>query len=114
MYLTTSKPDILFSICVYDRFQYNPKESHMLDAKRIIWYLKGTSNLGLWYTKDSSLNLVGFSDANYRGYKIYRKSASGTCQFLRLNLISWHRKKQNSVALSTAEAEYVAVGSCCA
>ena len=96
------------------RFQSNSKESHIIVAKRIIRYLKGTSNLGLWYSKDSSLKLIGYSDADYGGCRIDRKSTSGTCQFLGSNLISWHSKKQNSVALSTAEAEYVAAGSCCA
>ena len=114
MYLTTSRPDILFSVCMCARFQSNPKKSHIIAAKRIIRYLKGTSNLGLWYSKDSSLNLIGYSDANYGGYKIDRKSKSGTCQFLGSNLISWHSKKQSSIALSTAAIEYVAVESCCA
>ena len=79
LYLIASRPDILFSICVCARFQSNPKESHMLAAKRIIRYLKGTSNLSLWYSKNSSLNLVGFSDADYGGYKIDKKSISHTC-----------------------------------
>ena len=95
------------------RFQSNPKETHIITAKRIIRYLKETSNLGLLYSKDSSLSLVGFSDADYGGCKIDRKSTSGTCQFLRMNLISWHCKKQNSIALSTIEAEYIAAWSCC-
>ena len=88
MYLTTSRPDILFNICVCARFQSNPKESHILAAKRIIRYLKETSNLGLWYSKNSSLNLVGFSDADYGGCKIDRKSTSGTCQLLERSLVS--------------------------
>ena len=114
LYLTASRPDILYSVCICARFQSNSKESHIQAVKRIIRYLKGTSSLGIWYSKDSSLNLIGFSDADYGGCKIDRKSTSGTCQFLGCNLISWHSKKQNSVALSTAEAEYVAAGSCCA
>ena len=75
------------------RFQSNPKDSYIIAAKRIIRYLKETSNLGLWYSKDSSLNLVGYSDADYGGCKIDRKSTSDTCQFLGSNLISWHCKK---------------------
>ena len=93
LYLTASRPDILFGVCVYPRFQSIPKESHMLDAKKIIRYLKGTSNLGLWDSRNSSLELIGFSDADYDGCKIDRKSTSDTCQFLGLNLISWHCKK---------------------
>ena len=104
----------MFSVYMCARFQSNPKESHITVAKRIIRYLKGTSNLGLWYSKDSSLNLIGYSDVDYGGCKIDRKSTSGTCQFLGSNLISWHNKKQSSIALSTAEAKYVTVGSCCA
>ena len=84
----------------------------MLAAKRIIRYLKGTSNLGIWYFKDSSLNLVAYIDADYEGCKIDKKSTTGTCQFLELNLISWHYKKQYSIALSTAETEYIATWSC--
>ena len=93
LYLTTSRPDILFSICVCARFQSTPKESHMLAAKRIIRYLKENSNLGLWDSKNSLLNLVEFSDVDYGGCKIDRKSTSGTYQFLGLNLISWYCKK---------------------
>ena len=93
LYLTASRLDILFSIYVCARFQSNPKESHMVAVKRIIRYLKRTSNLGLWYYKNYSLDLIGFSDVDYGGCKIDRKSTSGTCQFLRLNLISWHCKK---------------------
>ena len=114
LYLTASRPDILFSVCMCARFQTNPKESHIIAARRIIRYLKGTSNLGLWYSKDSSINLIGYSDADYGGCKIDWKSTSGTYQFLGSNLISWHSKKQSSIALSTIEVEYVAVGSCCA
>ena len=88
LYLIASRLDILFSLCVCARFHSNPKESHMLAAKRIIRYLKETSNLGLWYSKDTSLSLVGFSNADYGGCKIDRKSTSGTCQILGLNLIS--------------------------
>ena len=95
LYLTASRPDILFSVCVCARFQSNPKESHMLAVKRIIRYLKGTINLGLWYSKQSSLDLIGYTDADYGGCKIDRKSTSGTCQFLGVNLISWHSRKQN-------------------
>ena len=108
LYLTVSRPDILFSVCACARFQSNPIESHLLAVKRIIRYLKGWTNLGLWYSKQSSLDLIDFTDADYGGYKIDRKSTTVTCQFLGLNLISWHSKKQNFMALSTTEAEYIA------
>jgi hypothetical protein len=77
-------------------------------------YLVVTPNLGLWYPKESHFELLGYSDADYAGCKVNRKSTSGTCQFLGQSLVSWSSKKQNSVALSTAEAEYVTADSCCA
>jgi hypothetical protein len=70
-------------------------------------YLVLTPNLGLWYPKGSHFELLGYSDANYAGCKVDRKRTSKTCQFLGRSLVSWCSKKQNSVALSTAEAEYV-------
>jgi hypothetical protein len=83
-------------------------------VKKIIRYLVLIPNLGLWYPKGSSFELLGYSDADYAGYKVDRKSTSGTCQFLGRSLVSWSSKKQNFVTLSTAEVEYVTAGSCCA
>jgi hypothetical protein len=77
-------------------------------------YLVLTPNLGIWYRKGSHFELLGYSDANYTGCKVDRKSTSGTCQFLGWSLVSWSSKKQNSISLSTTEAEYVATVSCCA
>jgi hypothetical protein len=77
-------------------------------------YLVLTPNLGLRYPKGSRFELLGYSDADYAGCKVDRKSISRICQFLGWSLVSWSSKKQNSVALSTAKAEYVIVGSCCA
>ena len=114
LYLTACRPDIMFCVCLYARFQDSPKESHLIALKRIFRCLSGTQNLGLWYPKKSSLEFIGFSDADYAGSKTDRKSTSGTCQFLCHMLVSWSSKKQTSVALSTAEAEYIVVGSCCA
>ncbi|RVW18191.1 Copia protein [Vitis vinifera] len=73
----------------------------------------GTMDIGLWYPKGDNFELIGFSDADFAGCKVERKSTSGTCHFLGHSLVSWHSKKQNSVALST-EAEYIAAGLCCA
>ena len=114
LYLTTSRPDIMFSVCLCARYQSCLKEPHLLAVKRIFKYLKDTSSLGLWYTKDSSFALHAYSDVDFGECKIDRKSTSGTCQFFGNMLISWFSKKQHSVALSTTEAEYIATGSCCA
>ncbi|XP_050895881.1 secreted RxLR effector protein 161-like [Lathyrus oleraceus] len=114
LYLMANRPDIMFSVCLCARFQENPKESHLIAIKRIMKYLKGTTNVGLWYPKGSICNLVGYSDADYAGSKTDRKSTSGTCHILGNALVSWACKKQACVSLSTAEAEYIAAGSCCA
>jgi hypothetical protein len=77
-------------------------------------YLKHTQNIGLLYPKEAKFELIGYFDSNYAGCKVERRSTSGTCELLRRSLVSWSSKKQNSVALSTTEAEYIAAGSCCA
>jgi hypothetical protein len=114
LYLCASQPDIMLSVCMCARFQANPKEVHLRDVKRIMRYLVYTPKFGLWYPKGSTFDLIGYFDVDYAGCKIDRKSTSGTCQFLGRSLMSWASKKQNSVALSTAEAEYIATGHCCA
>ncbi|XP_050878871.1 secreted RxLR effector protein 161-like [Lathyrus oleraceus] len=107
LYLKASHPDIMFNVCLCTKFQANPKESHLTAVKRIMKYLKGTTNVGLWYPKGSICNLVGYSDSDYAGCKTDKKSTSGT-------LVSWACKKQACIALSTTDAEYIAAGSCCA
>jgi hypothetical protein len=77
-------------------------------------YLVLTPHLGLWYPKGSHFELLAYLDANYVKCKVDRKSTSGTCQFFGRFFVSWSSKKQNSVALSTVEVEYVAADSCCA
>jgi hypothetical protein len=114
LYFTASRPDIMFSVCMCARFQASPKKCHMMVVKRILRYLRQTPNLGLWYSKGAQFILIGYSDSDYASYKIDRKNTSGTCQLLGRSLVLWSSKKQNSVALSTADAEYVSAGSCCA
>jgi len=114
LYLTASRPDIMFEVCLCARYQANPKESHFKAAKSILKYLKGTTNVGLWYLSHSPIHLIGYSNSNFVGCKLDRKSTSGTCHLLGSSLISWHSKKQACVALSTVEAEYIDAGSCCA
>ena len=96
LYLSASRPDIMFSVCMCARYQSNPKESHLCAVKRTMRYLLGTINLGLWYPKNSSYNLVGYSDSDFAGCKTDRKSTSGTCHFIGFALVSWHSKKTNS------------------
>jgi hypothetical protein len=104
----------MLSVCMCARFQANPKEVHLRAMKRIMRYLVYTPKFGLWYPRGSTFDLIGYSDADYAGCKIDRKSTSVTCQFLGRSLVSWASKKQNSVALSTVEAEYIVAGHCCA
>ncbi|GJR48653.1 putative ribonuclease H-like domain-containing protein [Tanacetum coccineum] len=82
MYLTTSRPDIMFVVCACARFQVSLKTSHLLAVKRIFRYLKGKPSLGLWYSKDSPLELVDYTDSDYAGATLDRKSTIGGCQFL--------------------------------
>ncbi|GJZ36010.1 putative ribonuclease H-like domain-containing protein [Tanacetum coccineum] len=112
MYLTSSRPDIMFSVCACSRFQVQPKVSHLNAVKRIFRYLKGQPKLGLWYPKDSPLILEAFSDSDYAGASLDRKSTTGGCQFLSSRLISWQCKKQTVVANSTTEAKYIAASYC--
>ena len=107
LYVTTSRLDIMFSVCMCARFQASPRESHLKATKRILRYLKHTQNVGLWYLKGTKFELVGYSNSDYAGCKVERKSTLGTSQLLGRSLISWSSKKQNSVALSTAKAEYI-------
>ncbi|KAJ9544634.1 hypothetical protein OSB04_024341 [Centaurea solstitialis] len=113
LYLTASRPDIMFATYFCARFQANPKESHMMAVKRILRYLEGTPNRGLWYPKESGFELVAFSDADHGGCQLDRKSTLGHVQFLGDKLVSWGSKEQHCVSTSTAEAEYVAAASCC-
>ncbi|CAM8993008.1 unnamed protein product [Rhodiola kirilowii] len=113
LYLTASRPDIANAVRVCARYQVDLKESHLLQVKRIIKYVCRTVDFGIWYTKDTNPHLVGFCDVDWAGNAEDWKSTSGGCFFLGNNLVSWFSKKQNSISLSTAEAEYIAAGSCC-
>ncbi|GAU32295.1 hypothetical protein TSUD_63120 [Trifolium subterraneum] len=113
LYLTASRPDIVFAVGLCARFQPSPKESHLIAVKRIFRYLVGTPDVGLWYKKGSHFDLQAYCDADYAGDKIERKSTSGACQFFGEALMSWCCRKQNTIALSTTEAEYVAASNCC-
>nr|GEV86818.1 uncharacterized mitochondrial protein AtMg00810-like [Tanacetum cinerariifolium] len=112
IYLTSSRPDIMFVVCACASFQVTPKVSHLHAVKRIFRYLKGKPHLGLWYPKDSPFDLVAYLDSDYTGASLDRKSTTRGCQFLVCKLISWQCKKQTVVVTSSTKAEYVAGASC--
>jgi hypothetical protein len=93
LYLTASRLDIQFTVCLCAHFQSSSRYSHRTAVQRILRYLKHTIKFGIWYYASSSLDLVGFSDANFVGYEIDRKSTSGTCHFLGSSLVCWSARK---------------------
>ncbi|KAL7603159.1 hypothetical protein Lser_V15G19677 [Lactuca serriola] len=105
MYLTASRPEIVFATGVCARYQADPKASHLTAVKQILRYLKGSKSLGLWYPTGNDFSLQAFTDADHAGCKLDRKSTSGGCQFLGECLVSWSLRKQSCVSLSTAEAD---------
>ncbi|KAK2353896.1 hypothetical protein QL285_091476 [Trifolium repens] len=113
LYLTASRPNITYAVGVCVRYQADPKVSHLTQVKRILKYVNGTCDYGIMYSHCEDSALYGYCDADWDGSADDRKSTSGGCFFLGNNLISWFSKKQNCVALSTAEAEYIAAGSSC-
>ncbi|GJR80144.1 retrovirus-related pol polyprotein from transposon TNT 1-94 [Tanacetum coccineum] len=113
LYLTASRPDIMFSICLCAHFQEDPKTSHLEAVKRIFQYIKGTTHLGLWYPKGTDIETVVYADSDHAGDYVDRKSTSGIYTFVGCCLTSWFLKKQTSLAISTTEAEYVSAGKAC-
>jgi hypothetical protein len=108
IYLTHSRPNISFSVGVLSRFMHNPSRNHFGAAKRVLRYLAGTKNLGIWYRKSKEFILIGFTDSDWAGSIEDRKSTLGSCFILGTGVVSWNSKKQATVALSSTEAEYVA------
>nr|GEZ96683.1 putative ribonuclease H-like domain-containing protein [Tanacetum cinerariifolium] len=111
MYITFLRPNIMFAVCAYARYQVNPKVSHLHDVKRVFRYLKGQLKLGLWYAKDLSFDLVAYTDSDYAGASLDKKSTTGGCQYLGCRLISWQCKKHTVVANSIIKDEYMAASS---
>nr|GEX70089.1 retrovirus-related Pol polyprotein from transposon TNT 1-94 [Tanacetum cinerariifolium] len=109
VYLTSSRPDIVQEVCFYARYQSRPTKKHLKEVKRIFRYLRGTVNIGIWYPKGSSFDLIAFSDADHAECIDSHKSTSRGLQYLGDKLVSWMSKKQNCTAMSLAEAEYVAL-----
>ena len=102
-----TRPDIALAVGIVARFSAKPRENHMIAIKRILRYLKGTEDYGLWYKLGGDMDLKVFTDADWVGNIDDRKSTSGGAFFLGKRLVSWTSKKQNCVSQSTAEAEYV-------
>ncbi|GKB04663.1 retrovirus-related pol polyprotein from transposon TNT 1-94 [Tanacetum coccineum] len=114
MYLTTSRPDLTFVVCMCARYQAKPTEKHLHVEKRIFKYLRGTVDRGFWYPKDSSIALTAYADADHAGCQDTRRSTFGCMQLLGDRLVSWSSKRQKSVAISNTEAEYIALSGYCA
>ncbi|GJV73824.1 retrovirus-related pol polyprotein from transposon TNT 1-94 [Tanacetum coccineum] len=114
MYLTASRPDLTFAVCMCARYQAKPTEKHLHAVKRIFKYLRGTVNRGLWYPNDSSIALTAYANADHAGFQDTRRSTSGCMQLLGDRLVSWSSKRQKSIAISSTKAEYIALSGCCA
>ena len=104
----------MFSVCLCARFQDGPQESHLTTVKWILKYIKRTPSIGLWYPKGASFELLGYSDLDFAGFRVDHKSTTNGCYLLGHSLVAWASRKQNSMALSTTEEEYIATGACCA
>ncbi|GKE91540.1 hypothetical protein Tco_1572635 [Tanacetum coccineum] len=107
LYLTTSRPDIMFSVCLCAYFQ------HLEAVKHLFRYVRGTTHLGLWYLKRAGVETIVYADSDHAGDYIDRKSTSGIYTFMRCCLTSWFTKKQTALAISTTEAEYVSAEKAC-
>ncbi|GKA65894.1 retrovirus-related pol polyprotein from transposon TNT 1-94 [Tanacetum coccineum] len=114
MYLTASRPDLVFAVCMCARYQSKPTKKHLEAVKRVFRYLQGSINMGLWYPKDTAMALTAYADADHAGCQDTRRSTSGSAQFLGDKLVSWSSKKQTSTSISSTEAEYIAMSGCCA
>ncbi|GJT06403.1 copia protein [Tanacetum coccineum] len=100
-------------VCLCARYQAKPTKKHLQAVKRIFRYLKGTINMGLWYSKDTVMSLTAYADADHAGCQDTRRSTSGSAQFLGDKLVSWSSKKQKSTAISSTEAKYIPLSGCC-
>ncbi|GJX67616.1 retrovirus-related pol polyprotein from transposon TNT 1-94 [Tanacetum coccineum] len=113
LYLTASRYNIMFSVCLCARFQENPKTTHLEAVKRIFRYIRGTSHLELWYLKGTGIEIIVYADSDHAGDYVDRKSTSGVCTFMGCCLTSWLAKKQTTLAISTTKAEYVSARKAC-
>ncbi|GJR85802.1 retrovirus-related pol polyprotein from transposon TNT 1-94 [Tanacetum coccineum] len=113
MYLTSSRPDLNYDVCLCARYQEKPTKKHLQAVKRIFRYLNGMINIGIWYLKDTDMSLTAYEDADHAGYRDTRRSTSGSAQFLGDKIVRWSSKKQKSTAISCTEAEYIALSGFC-
>jgi hypothetical protein len=107
MYLMNTRPDICFVVNTLSQFLVEPKRVHLVVAKHVMWYLKGTLDCGLGYDGDHDFRLSGYIDSDWDGSVSDRKSTSGCCFSLGSAMISWQSRNQSSITLSIAEAEYI-------
>ena len=109
IYLSHTRPDIAFAVSLVSQFMHQPKEAHLQAALRIVQYLKGTPGRGILFKRNKSVSLEAYTDADYAGSVVDRRSTTGYCTFLGGNLVTWKSKKQSVVARSSAEAEFRAM-----
>jgi hypothetical protein len=113
LYITAFCPDIMHVVGMVGRYQSAPKQSHLQAIKRIFRYLKETMTYVLWYPKNQNFQLTSYSNADWANFVDERKSTSGGAFFLGDSLVAWLSKNQGSISLSTTEAEYIVVATCC-
>nr|GEV38225.1 hypothetical protein [Tanacetum cinerariifolium] len=114
MYLTASRPDLIFAVCMYARYQSKPTKKHLEAVKWVFRYLQRTINMGLWYLKETTMAPTVHADADYAGCQDTRRSTSDSAQFLGDKLANWSSKKQTSISISSTKAKYIAMCGCCA
>ncbi|GJW01068.1 retrovirus-related pol polyprotein from transposon TNT 1-94 [Tanacetum coccineum] len=113
MYLKSSRPNLIYAVCLCVRYQAKHTEKHLNEVKRIFRYLKGTINMGLWYSKDTGMSLIAYADTDHAGCQDTRHSTSRRSQFLGDKLVSWSSKKKKSTVISSIKAKYIALSGCC-
>ncbi|GKD70279.1 hypothetical protein Tco_1324369, partial [Tanacetum coccineum] len=114
MYLTASRRDLVFAVCMCASYQSKPTKKHLKAVKRVFRYLQGTINIGLWYPKDIDMALTAYADADHAGCQHTRRSTFSSAQFLSDKLVSWSSKKQTSTSILSIEAEYIMMSGYCA
>ena len=112
MYLTSTRPDMMFVVNLISRYMENPTELHLLAAKRLLRYLRGTTEFRIFYMKGGNKELLAYTDSDYARDLDDRKSTSGYVFLLCSAAVSWSSKKQPIVSLSTTEAEFIGAASC--